>query len=432
MIALASLTVSAIAQDKFDVVTFSAPRGWQKEASPKGDSVRFTKDDAASNVFAMITIFKAIPAGADAKANFDAAWDSLAKQTLNAGVPQMNAVKDENGWEIQSGLAEFQKEGLSGVALLTTASAENKMVNVLLVTNTDIYQKEIENFFDSVKLPLIAKSSNGITTSTNSGSVRDYEFVVPPTWTRQDLANEIVLRKGAGNSQYVISLQPFTASGGDLENDAERIFWQVFEGWQPSPTASYVAYEKGKTKQGLNYFLVKKFLNKRQNNSNLQMDGMLLLVQVGNRVAVISGSQPYNDIARSTLEALDQILFDLGIKGIGVANFQKELHGTWSSANSSVGFITTYHPNNTFSSGGATQTRMAKDDRTDIVTTRGYAADGSYSLNGNVLTKNFTKTKVTHRSKIRFYYTKNDNENWVFKMGNQGITVNGISVFTKE
>lgn len=428
-------SAAVYAQEKFDVTTFSVPKGWTKEVSPNGDAVRFSKEDSAKNAFAMITIFKSIPAGADSKVNFNEAWSELAEKTLNAKSPKMNPAINQNGWETQTGLAEFQKDGLSGIALLTTASAENKMVNILLVTNTDIYQKEIENFFASVKLPLVAKSSemlkpannsNGNSTANLTGSVNDYEFVVPPTWTRQNFANEIVLRK---NSEYVISFQPFTVSGGNLENDAEKIFWQVFQGWQQSTSGGYDTYEKGKTKQGLNYFLVKKFITKQ---GTLGRDGILLLVQVGDKIAVISASQPYNDIARSSLEALDFILFDFGIKGIGMANFQKELQGSWSSASSTVGVITTYHPNNTFSSGGVSQTRTSRDATTDIITTKGFASDGNYSLSGNLLIKNFTKTKVIHKSKIRFYYTKHNNDEWVFKMGSQGLTVSGISVFTKD
>ena len=72
----------------------------------------------------------------------------------------MEPVKEQNGWQIHTGLAAFQKEGLSGVALLTTATAGGKMVNILLVTNTDVFKNEIQTFLSSVKLPeTVAKTS---------------------------------------------------------------------------------------------------------------------------------------------------------------------------------------------------------------------------------------------------------------------------------
>lgn len=440
---IASLyTGAAFAQEKFNLVTFTAPQDWTKETSPKGDAVRYTIEEAENNAFAMITIFKSIPASADSKANFDTAWDELAFKTMGAGSPEMQAVAEENGWVVETGVAPFQKEGIEGVALLITASGANQMVNVLFITNTDIFQNEVENFFSSVNLPPLKSQTantpnpqfnpNGSPTVSLSGSVRDYEFVVPPTWTRQDLENETVLRKTAGDADYIISFQPFVVSGGNLETDAERLFWQVFDGWQAAPAVNYFSHEKGITKQGLDYFLIKKFITRHVNGTNLQRDGFILLVQAGDQVIVISASQPMNDIANLAGEALNFILFDFGITGLEPADFQQELLGTWSSASSSVGAVTSYHPDNTFSTGGSVTTRTSRDAFTDIITTSGFDSEGNYVLNGNVLTKNFTKTKVTHGSKIRFYYTKTGDGDWVAKMGSQSITVGGFDVFTKD
>ncbi len=184
------ITGAAAAQETFDVVAFTVPKGWAKETSPNGDIIRYSIEDAAKNAFAMITIFKAVPAGADSKANFDAAWEEFAQKTLDARSPQMEPVKDQSGWEVQTGLAEFQKEGLGGAALLITASADSKMVNILLVTNTDIFQSDIESFFASVKLTEIAATAtktpaNTVARPANRSAGR------PELWMNRRIATSI-------------------------------------------------------------------------------------------------------------------------------------------------------------------------------------------------------------------------------------------------
>jgi hypothetical protein len=59
---------------------------------------------------------------------------------------------NENGWEIQSGVAPFQKDGNQGLAMLVTASGFGKMVNVLVLTNTQAYETNITAFLGSISL----------------------------------------------------------------------------------------------------------------------------------------------------------------------------------------------------------------------------------------------------------------------------------------
>lgn len=182
-------TGAATAQQTFDAVTFTAPRGWQKEAGPNGDAVRISKDDAAKNVFAMITIFKAVPARTDPKANFTAAWGELVQKTLGAASPQMQPAKTQNGWQVETGLAAFEKEGLSGVALLTTATVGGKMANILLVTNTDAFQAEITSFFASVKLAETAAAAPIKTQATTQPA--NASMGKPELWVNRRIAVSI-------------------------------------------------------------------------------------------------------------------------------------------------------------------------------------------------------------------------------------------------
>jgi hypothetical protein len=54
---------------------------------------------------------------------------------------------------VESGLAPYKIDGKKGVVLLVTLSGQSKMVNILILTNTDKFQQAITNFLESVDLP---------------------------------------------------------------------------------------------------------------------------------------------------------------------------------------------------------------------------------------------------------------------------------------
>ncbi|HEY6062687.1 MAG TPA: hypothetical protein VIV35_03705, partial [Chitinophagaceae bacterium] len=115
--------------------------------------VQFSKEDAAKGTYCLITLYKAAPGTANSKENFDLAWTSIVKEMVTVSTaPEMQAVTTENGWETQTGYAPFESDGNKGVALLVTASAVDKMVNLIVLTNTDVYEKEMTAFLESISL----------------------------------------------------------------------------------------------------------------------------------------------------------------------------------------------------------------------------------------------------------------------------------------
>jgi hypothetical protein len=71
--------------------------------------------------------------------------------------PQMLAPSKEDGWELQSGSATFESDGSKGVAILATVSGYQRMINLVVLTNTATYEKEISDFTESMnfKKPVV-------------------------------------------------------------------------------------------------------------------------------------------------------------------------------------------------------------------------------------------------------------------------------------
>ncbi len=147
---LCPVKVSAQKQN-FDLATYTPPKNWKKQSSQ--NAVQFTREDAATGTYCLITLYKSISGKPDSKENFDLAWETLVKEMVSVTTkPEMQPAATENGWEVQSGYAPFESESSKGIVLLVTSSRLEKMVNIIILTNTDAYQTEMSAFLESITL----------------------------------------------------------------------------------------------------------------------------------------------------------------------------------------------------------------------------------------------------------------------------------------
>ena len=148
-------------QQAFDLATFTPPKGWKKQTTES--AIQFTKEDATKGTYCLITLYKAIPGKPDSKENFDLAWETLVKEMVTvSSKPEMQPNATENGWEAQSGYAPFESDGSKGIALLVTSSGFEKMVNIIILTNTDAYQNEMSAFLESISLKKITGTTKQV------------------------------------------------------------------------------------------------------------------------------------------------------------------------------------------------------------------------------------------------------------------------------
>jgi hypothetical protein len=141
----------AAQKQTFDISTYTPPKGWAKQATK--DAVQYSIQDEAKGTYCLITLYKAVPGTANSKENFDLAWASLVKEMVTvSAAPEMQPAATENGWEAQSGYAPFESDGSKGIALLVASSSFEKMVNIIILTNTDAYQTEMSAFLESITL----------------------------------------------------------------------------------------------------------------------------------------------------------------------------------------------------------------------------------------------------------------------------------------
>jgi len=149
VVVASAVDVAAQMSETFDIATFRVPAGWKKQASQNAVQVSTEEADA----YCLITIYKALPAIGNAEENFQASWDTIVKEavTVNAKA-QMIPAENKEDWKALGGFSPFEKQGEKGVAVLVNISGHGKMVNVLVLTNTQKFEPNITAFLESISL----------------------------------------------------------------------------------------------------------------------------------------------------------------------------------------------------------------------------------------------------------------------------------------
>lgn len=152
------LCASAHAQkaETFDILSYTVPKGWEKDAGP--NAVQLGKD--GDKGACIIMLFKSLPGSANSSENFKAAWGTTVRELFkDSGKPEMLPAAKDNGWTIEIGATRYEDDGKKGIAMLVTMTGGAKFVSILIISDTDAYQSEISAFLKSIKLPKLADSA---------------------------------------------------------------------------------------------------------------------------------------------------------------------------------------------------------------------------------------------------------------------------------
>ena len=232
-----AIDVAAQKPETFDIVSFQAPAGWQKKAAES--NILFAKEDAAKGTYCLMTLYKSVPGTPDAKKNFDLTWTSVVKEMVTvSAAPEMQPEATNDGWEIHSGYAAFESDGNKGIVVSVTSSGFDKMVNLMILTNTDEYEKEVSSFLESLSLknpeaatrqtpaaaddktPIIGtwamSASDQVTDGVRGYIKRQYTFSSNGTYsffikTFSSTSNKLLLKKENGTYQIsgdILTINP--------------------------------------------------------------------------------------------------------------------------------------------------------------------------------------------------------------------------------
>ena len=123
----------------------------------------------------------------------------------------------------------YESEGTKGIAVLVTASSNEKMVNMIILTNTNVYEKEMAAFIESISLKKtkasLIRQSEDPQQSTNTGKETfDLITYTPPKgWTKnvEETLVSYTITDSKSNSWCRMMVIKSTISKGSIEADFE-------------------------------------------------------------------------------------------------------------------------------------------------------------------------------------------------------------------
>ncbi|MBI3137122.1 MAG: hypothetical protein HYZ15_00895 [Sphingobacteriales bacterium] len=411
LLLVASLTGRAQKTD-FDIASFKIPGGWKKEL--KNDLVILNAPENKNNTFCIITVYKSIGGSGEAVSDFQAAWKGLVTDRLSiTETPAAEKGEPVNGWSTNTGTAAFSIQGTNAVAMLTTFSGYNKAMSILVITNDPASPQTLDNFFNSIDLkkPAVTKTEPAPASTAGAlvtpGSLSDYTFTAPPGWTTAKSTSEITL--SGPDKQSTLSLLPMAAGSGNLETDMQSFFWQVFDGFEKDPyNPDHHIITKGVSHQGWNYRKEEMGIRKMVNGNYIHIYGFVMLVQLGNQVAIIAGSFANSGSLLWEITNADWLLFFHSLsfknyKGTAVNPLQQSLPGKWFTGSYSGILTYTFAANGHYANGAAFSTTREVSAYQLLEKTTSFVGDGTYTLKGNILTLTNADTKKTVVYQLRIY-----------------------------
>jgi hypothetical protein len=164
LLALSTFCTQVLAQkETYDVVSYIAPKGWQKETGD--NTIAYTLTNTKTKSWCRISIIRSTASEGDITKDFDKEWqDIIVKNYHPVDTPQSNDAEESEGWKIKAGLAKFNFENNSAIVLLTTATGYDRCASIVAITNDQDYLQHIQTFIGSVDLkkPEIQSTSKAV------------------------------------------------------------------------------------------------------------------------------------------------------------------------------------------------------------------------------------------------------------------------------
>ncbi len=151
----------------FDVVSYKVPKGWQQKQND--GSVQLLATDKKSGGYIMAIITNASASTGTAIENFKSKWKAaIADQIQLEGEPTMQPSSKDKGWDIETGSAGYTDNGSKGNVALLSATGGGQTVSVVIMYNTNQYEKDLSAFLNSLELAEVKQNENANTSSTST------------------------------------------------------------------------------------------------------------------------------------------------------------------------------------------------------------------------------------------------------------------------
>ena len=228
---------------------------------------------------------------------------------------------------------------------------------------------------------LTAMNSEAVCQSASAFDFSNYTYTAPDKWRIQKEADYVLLSQShTSEPGCIILIFPPQPTSGNLQQDAESVFGQMYPGWQFRSTGEkQYDLSKGYTTQGLEYFMLEAGMSKLSADGSRYdgfEDGSALVIENGNQIVIIAArhttTMAHTDCVNK-YETWRRFFNSFTIKSASVSSNKedaaKRIIGVW-----------------TLSSNGAASGEYI------------FAANGNYQLVGGIGTSSTSRTNIISTS----------------------------------
>src|SRR5262249_48517231 len=152
-----------------------------RDVSPQG-FVTFTivRPDKS---FAQISVFGSVASAGDADRDFDVAWKALVADSTGVAKPANRTRQTTSqGFPTVIGAAPVTQQGVTAVKLVTTITANARVVAVLAQTNAQDLLPVMDGFVNGMRLGAPSSAAAPPGPAAPAGSLDGWSFEAPPGW----------------------------------------------------------------------------------------------------------------------------------------------------------------------------------------------------------------------------------------------------------
>ena len=395
VVAIFMVLARAASGETIDMATFTPPAGWTREAKPGG--VAYSMLDAKANAYGMVAVFNSVPSTGDPQRDFTAAWKALVGDPSNVAAPaQQMQQKTPQGFPMVLGGAQTVDQGVTMVTVVTVVVAHGRAVTILTKTNN----KDLLAAVDAAVMGMKIETPAAASSPAAAGDLDEWVFKAPAGWEAARGQGNIMLTDKAGGCS--IMLLPPRPSGPTLEDDLERAYAEVFNGWNKRDEATgnpYIRVAKGVSVDGWELIKADTYLTRGADKAL----GMLFVARLDGKSMALAGMRPGADltsvnvaIATATPQCLDEYLDTDWPELFHSLHFKswkprgnelaKKVVGKWwaTTLNGALGYVLA--ANGRYQTIAGYQTFSRIDRTTVLATTHGFTGSGSWKLEGSELT----------------------------------------------
>ena len=132
----------------FGVIKYTVPEGFT--LLKNNNVLTYYKEDKSTGAYCNFFVYSLMDSKGNARQCFDFCWENLLQKPFRTmATARLQPEAEIKGWHFLLGNARYNHDGIATLALQITFTGENKMQNLIILSNSDNYKKDIEDFIAS-------------------------------------------------------------------------------------------------------------------------------------------------------------------------------------------------------------------------------------------------------------------------------------------